>query len=74
MYNLIKGKNILVNTHIHNLTNDLRNGYRTEIRPILDHNLSTKEVQEDLNKFNEIKLSLLMNVALSNYKVIRFLS
>ena len=41
MYNLIKGKNILVNTHIHNLTNDLRNGYRTEIRPILDHNLST---------------------------------
>ncbi len=44
------------------------------LKYFVDHNLSTKEVQEDLNKFNEIKLSLLMNVALSNYKVIKFLS
>ncbi len=34
-----------------------------------DYNLSQKENIDDLNKFNEIKLSLLMNVALSNYKV-----
>jgi hypothetical protein len=34
-----------------------------------DYNLSQKEKLEDLNKFNEIKMSLLMNVALSNYKV-----
>ncbi len=30
-----------VNTHMHNLTNALFDGYKTEIRPILDHNLST---------------------------------
>jgi hypothetical protein len=30
-----------VNTHMYNLTNALFDGYKTEIRPILDHNLST---------------------------------
>jgi hypothetical protein len=38
-----------------------------------DYNLNGNEIKEDLEKFNEIKVALYMNVALSNYKVIRMI-
>lgn len=43
--------------------------YRKGLKVFIDHNLNGNESKEDLDKFNDVKAALYMNVALSNYKL-----